>query len=156
MFIPAFRGVSCLMGEDGKGIAGLTNPRGFVVINEFQGNPTFKNVFAVGVCVAIPPYEQTPVPVGVPKTGYMIESMVSVVSRTSAILWPDASRIASRPETPSASPTSATAASPSWRCRRSRRARSTGPDRAIGCIWRRCLREVLPAQGAQGNERTRL
>ena len=79
MFIPAFRGVSCLMGEDGKGLPGLANPRGFVLIDKYQRNPTFKNVFAVGVCVAIPPYEQTPVPVGVPKTGYMIESMVTAV-----------------------------------------------------------------------------
>jgi sulfide:quinone oxidoreductase len=80
MFIPAFRGVSCLMGEDGKGLPGLANPRGFVLIDKHQRNPTFKNIFAVGVCVAIPPYEQTPVPVGVPKTGYMIESMVSAVT----------------------------------------------------------------------------
>ena len=80
MFIPAFRGVTCVMGEDGKGLPGLANPRGFVLIDKHQRNPTFKNIFAVGVCVAIPPYEQTPVPVGVPKTGYMIESMVSAVA----------------------------------------------------------------------------
>jgi sulfide:quinone oxidoreductase len=80
MFIPAFRGVPCLMGEDGKGLAGLANPRGFVLIDKQQRNPTYRNVFSVGVCVAIPPYEQTPVPVGVPKTGYMIESMVSAVA----------------------------------------------------------------------------
>lgn len=79
MFIPAFRGVPCLMGEDGKGLPGLANPRGFVLIDKYQRNPAFANVFAVGVCVAIPPYEQTPVPVGVPKTGYMIESMVTAV-----------------------------------------------------------------------------
>ena len=30
-----------------------------------------------GVCVAIPPVEQTPISTGAPKTGYMIESMVS-------------------------------------------------------------------------------
>ena len=77
MFIPAFRGVDCLKGPDGKWIPGLTNPRGFVLIDKQQRNPTFKNVFAVGVCVAIPPHEATPVPVGVPKTGYMIESMVT-------------------------------------------------------------------------------
>jgi sulfide:quinone oxidoreductase len=76
MFIPAFRGAQCLFDEDGKALAGLANPRGFVVVDQHQQNPTFKNVFAVGVCIAIPPYEQTPVPVGVPKTGYMIESMV--------------------------------------------------------------------------------
>ncbi len=80
MLIPAFRGVSCLMGEDGKGLPGLANPRGFVLVDKHQRNQTYKNVFAVGVCIAIPPYEQTPVPVGVPKTGYMIESMVSAVA----------------------------------------------------------------------------
>ncbi len=86
MLIPAFRGVSCLLGEDGKGLPGLANPRGFVLVDKHQRNPQFKNIFAVGVCVAIPPYEQTPVPVGVPKTGYMIESMVSAVSENIADL----------------------------------------------------------------------
>ena len=80
MFIPAFRGAACMFGADGKPVAGLANPRGFVVVDKHQQNPTFKNVFAIGVCIAIPPYEQTPVPVGVPKTGYMIESMVSAAA----------------------------------------------------------------------------
>ncbi len=86
MFIPAFRGVPCLMGEDGKGLPGLANPRGFVLVDKLQRNPTYGNVFAVGVCIAIPPYEQTPVPVGVPKTGYMIESMVTAVAENIAAL----------------------------------------------------------------------
>lgn len=77
MLIPAFRGGACLRGVDGKFIPGLTNPRGFVLVDKFQRNPTYPNIYAVGVCVAIPPVEQTPVPVGVPKTGYMIESMVT-------------------------------------------------------------------------------
>ncbi len=80
MFIPAFRGAECLKGTDGKWIAGLTNPRGFVLVDRFQRNPAFPNIFAVGVGVAIPPIEATPVPVGVPKTGYMIESMVTAVA----------------------------------------------------------------------------
>jgi sulfide:quinone oxidoreductase len=37
-------------------------------------------VFAVGVCVAIPPMGPTPVPCGVPKTGFMIESMVTATA----------------------------------------------------------------------------
>jgi sulfide:quinone oxidoreductase len=86
MLIPAFRGVDCLRDDDGRFIAGLTNPRGFVVIDKLQRNPTFKNVFAVGVCTAIPPYEPTPVPVGVPKTGYMIESMVTATAHNIADL----------------------------------------------------------------------
>lgn len=72
MMLPAFRGVDAL-----AGIEGLVNPRGFVLIDEFQRNPAYRNVYAVGVCVAIPPVEPTPVPTGAPKTGYMIESMVS-------------------------------------------------------------------------------
>jgi sulfide:quinone oxidoreductase len=69
-----------MMGEDGKGLAGLANPRGFILVDKCQRNPTFKNIFAVGVGIAIPPFEPTPVPVGVPKTGYMIESMVAAVA----------------------------------------------------------------------------
>ena len=43
-------------------------------------------MFAVGVCTAIPPYQATPVPVGVPKTGYMIESMVTATAHNIADL----------------------------------------------------------------------
>jgi sulfide:quinone oxidoreductase len=81
MMIPAFKGVSCFFDEAGKPIEGLVNPRGFVLIDKHQRNPKYRNVYAVGVCVAIPPVEKTPVPVGVPKTGYMIESMVTAVAR---------------------------------------------------------------------------
>lgn len=72
MLLPAFKGIDAVIGVDG-----LTNPRGFVLIDEHQRNPKFKNIYAVGVCVAIPPVEVTPVPTGAPKTGYMIESMVT-------------------------------------------------------------------------------
>jgi sulfide:quinone oxidoreductase len=72
MLLPAFKGIDAVIG-----IEGLTNPRGFIVIDEHQRNPKFQNIYAVGVCVAIPPVEVTPVPTGAPKTGYMIESMVT-------------------------------------------------------------------------------
>jgi len=76
MILPAFKGVDALLGIDG-----LVNPRGFINVDEFQRNPAFPNVYAVGVCVAIPPVAPTPLPVGTPKTGYMIESMVTAVTR---------------------------------------------------------------------------
>ncbi|MDR3449301.1 MAG: NAD(P)/FAD-dependent oxidoreductase, partial [Alphaproteobacteria bacterium] len=63
------------------GIEGLTNPRGFVFAGKDQRNPKFPNIFSVGVCVAIAPVGPTPVPVGVPKTGFMIESMVTATAR---------------------------------------------------------------------------
>ena len=79
MMLPAFKGVDAVFGIDG-----LTNPRGFILIDEHQRNPKYKNIFAVGVCVAIPPVEQTPIPTGTPKTGYMIESMVTATAHNIA------------------------------------------------------------------------
>ena len=43
--------------------------------------PKYPEVFSVGVCVAIPPMGPTPVPCGVPKTEFMIESMVTATAR---------------------------------------------------------------------------
>ncbi len=76
MILPAFRGIAPL-----RGIEGLVNPRGFVIVDKHQQNPTYPNIFSVGVCVAIPPTGPTPVPCGVPKTGFMIESMVTASAR---------------------------------------------------------------------------
>jgi sulfide:quinone oxidoreductase len=74
MILPAFKGVEAV-----AGVPGLCNPRGFVLIDSQQRSQAFANVFSAGVCVAIPPVEVTPVPTGAPKTGYMIESMVSAI-----------------------------------------------------------------------------
>jgi sulfide:quinone oxidoreductase len=76
MLLPAFRGVEAV-----RGIEGLTNPRGFILADKHQRNPTFPNIFSVGVCVAIAPQGKTPLPVGVPKTGFMIESMVTATAQ---------------------------------------------------------------------------
>lgn len=75
MMLPAFRGVPAVYG-----VEGLVNPRGFILADKHQRNPTFPNVYSLGVCVAIPPMGPTPVPVGVPKTGFMIESMVTAIA----------------------------------------------------------------------------
>ena len=74
MILPSFRGVSAVASTEG-----LCNPKGFVNIDDNQRNPAYPNIFSAGVCVAIPPVEETPLPVGAPKTGYMIESMVSAI-----------------------------------------------------------------------------
>ena len=74
MVLPAFRGIAA--------VAAMTeacNPRGFVKIDAHQRSTRYRNIWSAGVCVAIPPVEATPVPVGAPKTGYMIESMVSAI-----------------------------------------------------------------------------
>jgi sulfide:quinone oxidoreductase len=75
MVIPAFKGVDAV-----AQVPGLCNPRGFVIIDQHQRSPKYPNVWSAGVCIAIPPVEATPVPTGAPKTGYMIESMVSAIA----------------------------------------------------------------------------
>ena len=74
MMLPAFKGVDCV-----AAVPDLCNPRGFVIVDELHRNPTYKNIYSAGVCIAIPPVEATPVPTGTPKTGYMIESMVTSI-----------------------------------------------------------------------------
>lgn len=74
MMLPAFKGVDAIANVDG-----LCNPRGFVLIDDNQRNPKYKNIYSAGVCVAIPPVEVTPVPTGAPKTGYMIETMATAI-----------------------------------------------------------------------------
>jgi sulfide:quinone oxidoreductase len=75
MMLPAFRGVPAILG-----LERLVNPRGFVLIDEHQRNPAYPEAFGIGVCVAIPPVGPTPVPVGTPKTGFMIESMATATA----------------------------------------------------------------------------
>lgn len=79
MMLPAFKGVDAV-----ASVPNLCNPRGFVLIDEYQRSKAFKNIFSAGVCVAIPPVEVTPVATGTPKTGYMIESMVGAIAHNIA------------------------------------------------------------------------
>jgi sulfide:quinone oxidoreductase len=74
MMLPAFKGVDAV-----AAVEGLCNPRGFVLVDKHQRSPKYPNIYSAGVCVAIPPVEQTPVPTGTPKTGYMIESMWTAI-----------------------------------------------------------------------------
>lgn len=74
MFLPSFRGSEAI-----AQVPGLCNEKGFVLTDEFQRSTCYPKIFAAGVCVAIPPLEQTPVPVGAPKTGFMIESMTTSI-----------------------------------------------------------------------------
>lgn len=76
MLLPAFKGVDAV-----AAVEGLCNPRGFVIVDKHQRSPKYPQIFAAGVCVAIPPVEATPIPTGAPKTGFMIESMVTTIVR---------------------------------------------------------------------------
>jgi sulfide:quinone oxidoreductase len=75
MIIPPFMGVKAVMASPGLG-----NPRGFIPVNEHYRHVNYSNIYAVGVAVAIMPPEATPVPIGVPKTGYMTEHMAKIAA----------------------------------------------------------------------------
>jgi sulfide:quinone oxidoreductase len=72
MFAPPMKGVPA--------VAHLGNPRGFIAVDGNYRHKKYKNIFVVGVAVAIAPPEPTPVPTGVPKTGSMTVKMAKVAA----------------------------------------------------------------------------
>jgi sulfide:quinone oxidoreductase len=75
LIVPAFYGNHAYMD-----VEGLANPRGFLIADDYLENPKYRNVYAVGVSLAIAPPVPTPVPVGVPKTGQMTEAMAGIAA----------------------------------------------------------------------------
>jgi sulfide:quinone oxidoreductase len=76
MIAPPFKGVPA--------VAPLGNPRGFIPVDKNYRHTKYRNIFAIGVAMAIAPPEQTPVPVGVPKTGFMTVTMAKRAAATIA------------------------------------------------------------------------
>ena len=75
MFAPAFLGVDVV-----RALHEITTPAGFVKVNAQYQTAPHPEVFAAGVAVQLDPPQQTPVPCGVPKTGYLSEEMARVVA----------------------------------------------------------------------------
>ena len=74
MIAPPFKGVPA--------VAPLGNPRGFIPVDKNYRHTKYKNIFTIGVAMAIAPPESTPVPTGVPKTGYMTVTMAKTAAAT--------------------------------------------------------------------------
>lgn len=72
MFAPAMKGVPA--------VAHLGNPRGFIPVDGRYRHTKYRNIFTVGVAIAIAPPEPTPVPTGVPKTGFMTTKMAKTAA----------------------------------------------------------------------------
>ena len=69
MMVPAFRGIDAVFG-----IEGLVSPRGFVLIDEFQRNPKYRNIYAAGVAVASAAGGSKAESAGAVRTGCMVDS----------------------------------------------------------------------------------
>ena len=60
---------------------GLSNPKGFVPVDDHYRHQAADGIYAVGVAIALPPAGETPVPVNFPKTGHMTEQMADIAAR---------------------------------------------------------------------------
>ncbi|MDA8169050.1 MAG: FAD-dependent oxidoreductase [Nitrospiraceae bacterium] len=74
MIAPPFKGVPA--------VTPLGNPRGFIPVDRNFRHTKHQNIFVVGVAMAIAPPEPTPVPTGVPKTGFMTVKMARTAAAT--------------------------------------------------------------------------
>jgi len=79
LIIPPLAGVEAVCDSPG-----LANPKGFVPVDDGYRHKEFDNVYAVGVAVAYPPVDQTPVPVNFPKTGHMTVQMAKAAAKNIA------------------------------------------------------------------------
>jgi sulfide:quinone oxidoreductase len=59
---------------------GLSNAKGFVPVDDHYRHVSADGVSAVGVAVALPPADETPIPVNFPKTGHMSEQMAEIAA----------------------------------------------------------------------------
>jgi len=67
---PPYRGVEAIRNSPGLG-----DEHGLIPVDDRLRHERFPNVYAVGVTVAVPPMDGTPVPINVPRTGWMSEGM---------------------------------------------------------------------------------
>ncbi len=79
LIIPPLAGVKAVADSPGLG-----NPKGFIPVDSYHQHKDFPNIYAVGVAVAFPPVEKTPVPVNFPKTGHMTEQMAKIAAQNIA------------------------------------------------------------------------
>ncbi len=74
MFAPPMAGV--------KAVFHLGNEKGFIPVDSNYRHKQYRNIFSVGVAVAMAPPEKTPIPTGLPKTGYMTVEMAKAAAKT--------------------------------------------------------------------------
>jgi sulfide:quinone oxidoreductase len=92
MLLPPFCGAKFL-----QDTPGLTDSKGFMPILPTCQHPAFPSLYSLGVTVQLTPPEQTPIQLGVPKTGQMTESMGMAVAHN---LARELGAIAAAPVTP--------------------------------------------------------
>ncbi|MGF1602075.1 MAG: NAD(P)/FAD-dependent oxidoreductase [Thermosynechococcaceae cyanobacterium] len=80
MLLPPFRGPRFV-----REVEGLGDAKGLLPVLPTYQHPDFPSVYSVGVVTQLSPPEQTPIPIGVPKTGQMTEAMGMAVAHNIAV-----------------------------------------------------------------------
>ena len=75
MVVPPFLGQGFLLDTEG-----LADEKGFVTVRDTYQSEKYDDVYAVGVAAAVEVPWQTPVPVGIPKTGFPTEQQAHVAA----------------------------------------------------------------------------
>src|SRR5260370_5756096 len=63
---------------------GLSDDKGYVPVQDTYQSTAYPEIYAVGIAAQVPVPCQTPVPIGIPKTGFPVESMAKVAARNIA------------------------------------------------------------------------
>lgn len=79
MIVPPFLGVDAV-----KACEKISNPSGFVNVRDTYQTESFDNVYAIGLAAAVKVPWTTPVPVGVPKTGFPTETQAHAAAKNIA------------------------------------------------------------------------
>jgi sulfide:quinone oxidoreductase len=80
MVLPAFQGVEFI-----RNCSGLGDENGFIPVLSTQRHARFPHLYAIGVSVKLPQPEQTPIPIGMPKSGQMAEAMATAAAHNMAV-----------------------------------------------------------------------
>jgi sulfide:quinone oxidoreductase len=78
MIMPPF------VGQDFLKETGLADDKGYVMVRDTYQTPEYDDIYAVGIAAQVNVPWQTPIPVGIPKTGFPTEQMAHVAAKNVA------------------------------------------------------------------------
>ena len=79
MVVPPFIGQDVV-----KAVPGLTDDKGYVPVHDTYQSTAHPEIYAVGIAAQVPVPWKTAVPIGIPKTGFPVESMAKVAAHNIA------------------------------------------------------------------------
>jgi NADH dehydrogenase FAD-containing subunit len=76
MVVPPFAGQDVV-----RATPGLADDNGYVPVEDTYQSKAYPQIYAVGIAAQVPVPWQTAIPIGIPKTGFPVESMAKVAAR---------------------------------------------------------------------------